>query len=76
MVSLCSPFCPDFHSVDQVGLELRNPPGSASHVLGLKACTTTVRPFTVVILFYFILFYFILFVLLALITTSLLRELH
>jgi hypothetical protein len=28
-------------SVDQAGLELRNPPASASQVLGLKACTTT-----------------------------------
>jgi hypothetical protein len=29
------------HSVDQAALELRNPPASASQVLGLKACTTT-----------------------------------
>jgi hypothetical protein len=27
--------------VDQAGLELRNPPASASQVLGLKACATT-----------------------------------
>jgi hypothetical protein len=42
-VSLCSPGCPGTHSVDQVGLELRNPPASASQVkvLGLKACATT-----------------------------------
>jgi hypothetical protein len=40
-VSLCSPGCPGTHSVDQAGLELRNPPASASWVLGLKACTTT-----------------------------------
>jgi hypothetical protein len=40
-VSLCSPGCPGTHSVDQAGLELRNPPASASQVLGLKACTTT-----------------------------------
>jgi hypothetical protein len=40
-VSLCSPGCPGTHSVDQVGLELRNPPASASRVLGLKACPTT-----------------------------------
>jgi hypothetical protein len=40
-VSLCSPGCPRTHSVDQAGLELRNPPASASQVLGLKACTTT-----------------------------------
>jgi hypothetical protein len=43
-VSLCSPGCPGTHSVDQAGLELRNPPASASQVLGLKACTTTARP--------------------------------
>jgi hypothetical protein len=40
-VSLCSPGCPGTHSVDQAGLELRNPPASASQVLGLKACVTT-----------------------------------
>jgi hypothetical protein len=40
-VSLYSPRCPGTHSVDQAGLELRNPPASASRVLGLKACTTT-----------------------------------
>jgi hypothetical protein len=42
-VSLCSPSCPGTHSVEQAGLELRNPPASASQVLGLKACTTTAR---------------------------------
>jgi hypothetical protein len=31
----------ELHSVDQAGLELRNPPASASRVLGLKACATT-----------------------------------
>jgi hypothetical protein len=40
-VSLCSPDCPETHSVDQAGLELRNLPASASRVLGLKACATT-----------------------------------
>ncbi|GAB1285052.1 KAT8 regulatory NSL complex subunit 1-like protein [Apodemus speciosus] len=30
VVSLCSPSCPGTHSVDQAGLELRNPPASAS----------------------------------------------
>jgi hypothetical protein len=42
-VSLYSPGCPGTHSVDQAGLELelRNPPASASHVLGLKVCATT-----------------------------------
>jgi hypothetical protein len=29
------------HSVDQAGLELRNPPASASQVLRLKVCTAT-----------------------------------
>jgi hypothetical protein len=42
-VSLCSPGCPGTHSVDQAGLELRNPPASASQVLELKACATTAR---------------------------------
>jgi hypothetical protein len=42
-VSLYSPGCPGTHSVDQAGLELRNPPASASHVLGLKACSTTAQ---------------------------------
>jgi hypothetical protein len=40
-VSLYSPGCPETHFVDQAGLELRNPPASASQVLGLKACATT-----------------------------------
>jgi hypothetical protein len=40
-VSLYSPGCPGTHSVDQAGLELRNPPVSASQVLGLKAYNTT-----------------------------------
>jgi hypothetical protein len=40
-VSLYSLGCPETHFVDQAGLELRNPPASASRVLGLKACTTT-----------------------------------
>ncbi|GAB1288316.1 Meckelin [Apodemus speciosus] len=35
-VSLYSPGRPGTHSVDQAGLELRNPPASASQVLGLK----------------------------------------
>jgi hypothetical protein len=39
-VSLCSPACPGTHFVDQAGLKLRNPPASASPVLGLKACAT------------------------------------
>jgi hypothetical protein len=40
-VSLYSPGHPGTHFVDQAGLELRNPPASASQVLGLKACATT-----------------------------------
>jgi hypothetical protein len=39
-VSLCSSGCPGTHFVDQAGLKLRNPPASASRVLGLKACAT------------------------------------
>jgi hypothetical protein len=39
-VSLYSPGCPGIHFVDQAGLELRNPPASASQVLGLKAGAT------------------------------------
>jgi hypothetical protein len=42
-VSLDSPDCPGTHFIGQAGLELRNPPASASQVLGLKACTTTAR---------------------------------
>jgi hypothetical protein len=45
-VSLYSPACPGTHFVDQAGLELRNPPASASQVLGLKACVTTAWLFT------------------------------
>jgi hypothetical protein len=40
-VSLCSPGCPGTHSLDQADLKLRNPPASASQVLGLQACATT-----------------------------------
>ena len=35
---------PGTHSVDQSGLELRNPPASASQVLGIKVCATTAWP--------------------------------
>jgi hypothetical protein len=38
---VCSSGCPGTHFVDQAGLKLRNPPASASQVLGLKACATT-----------------------------------
>jgi hypothetical protein len=40
-VSLCSPGCPENHSVDQAGLKLRDSPASASQVLGLKRYATT-----------------------------------
>ena len=40
-VSLFSSGSPGTHSVDQAVLELRNPPASASQVLGLKACAAT-----------------------------------
>jgi hypothetical protein len=43
MVSLCNPGCPGTHAVDQAELELRNPPASASEVLGLKASATTAQ---------------------------------
>jgi hypothetical protein len=42
-VSLCSPGCPGTHFVDQAGLKLRNPLASASQVLGLKVCATTLH---------------------------------
>jgi hypothetical protein len=42
-VSLCSAGCPGTHSVDQASLELRNPPASASRVLGLKASATIAK---------------------------------
>jgi hypothetical protein len=32
--------CPGTHFVDQAGLELRNPPASASRGLRLKVCAT------------------------------------
>ena len=47
-VSLYSPGCPGTHFVDQAVLELRNPPASASQVLGLKArATTPSEPFLI-----------------------------
>jgi hypothetical protein len=35
--------CPGTHFVDQDILELRDLPGSASQMLGLKACATTAQ---------------------------------
>jgi hypothetical protein len=52
-VSLCSPGCPGTHFVDQAGLELRNPPASASQVLGLKTCATMPGGF----IFYYLFIY-------------------
>ena len=48
-VSLCSPGYPGTQSVDQAGLKLRNPPASASPVLGLKACATTAQQVTFIL---------------------------
>ena len=42
-VSLYSLGCPGCHFVDQAVLKLRNPPASASWVLGLKAIATTAQ---------------------------------
>ena len=42
-VFLCSPGCPGPHSVEEAGLELRDSSASASQVLGLKVCATTVQ---------------------------------
>jgi hypothetical protein len=50
-VSMFSSGCPGTHFVDQAGFELRNPPASASRVLGLKACATT--PGSLMIFFFF-----------------------
>jgi hypothetical protein len=53
-ISLCSPGpgCPGTHSVDQAGLELRNPP--ASRVLELEVCTTmpSMSPYFLINLFF------------------------
>ena len=40
-VSLCIFVCPEATSVDHAGLKLKNPPTSASLLLGFKAWTTT-----------------------------------
>jgi hypothetical protein len=41
--SLCIPGYPGTHSIGQAGLELRDPPATASKVLGLKVCTTSAQ---------------------------------
>jgi len=38
---MCNSECPQTCSVDQAGLNLRDPPAFASQVLGLKVGTTT-----------------------------------
>jgi hypothetical protein len=43
-VSLYSPGCPGTHSVDQAGLELRNPLASACKVVWLSLSVLFVRP--------------------------------
>jgi hypothetical protein len=45
-VFLYSTGCPGTHFVDQAGLKLRNPPASASQVLGLKVCATAAHRIT------------------------------
>ena len=45
-VSLYNSGCPGTHSVDQTGLELRNPPASASQVLGLNALEADIFGYT------------------------------
>jgi hypothetical protein len=55
-VSLYSPGCPGTYFVDQAGLELRNPPASASGVLGLKACATTPCTVPLLLLFTYMVF--------------------
>lgn len=40
--SLCSSGSLGTRSVDQAGLDLRYPPASASQLLGIKSCATTV----------------------------------
>ncbi|GAB1301010.1 Mediator of DNA damage checkpoint protein 1 [Apodemus speciosus] len=46
-VFLCSSGCPGTHSVDQAGLELRNPPASASQSAGITGADTLDVPWEV-----------------------------
>jgi hypothetical protein len=55
-VSLYSFGCPGTHSVDQAGLKLRNPPASASQVLGLKECGFLCVCFLICFAFVFLVF--------------------
>jgi hypothetical protein len=43
LFGFCSSGCPGTHSIKQAGLELRDPPASASQMLGLKGCATTAQ---------------------------------
>jgi hypothetical protein len=61
-VSLYSPGCPGTHSVDQAGLELRNPPASASQVLGLKVCATMLGTTFILNFLFFFNFKFLFFI--------------
>lgn len=47
MLDFCSPGYPGTHSVDQAGLEFRDPPVSASLVLGLMVCTAAAAATTI-----------------------------
>lgn len=42
-ISLCSRDCPGTPSIDQAGLERRDPPASASQMLALKVYATTLQ---------------------------------
>jgi hypothetical protein len=57
-VSLYSSGCPGTHSVDQAGLKLRNPPASASLVLGLKVCANPPGSIFHIFIGYFIYLHF------------------
>ena len=48
-ISLCSPGCPGTHSLDQVGLELRNPPASASQSTIIKGVHHSCLPLMLII---------------------------
>jgi hypothetical protein len=57
MVSLCSYSCLGTHSVDQAGIELKDPPASASSAPGLKGVSNL--PNYLLLGFYFASFCFI-----------------
>jgi hypothetical protein len=48
---LCSPGCPGTHSVDQAGLELRNPPASAPQMLKPRSCLVRVTSLALIWLY-------------------------